>query len=119
VCLALPEAVEVTAWGHPNFRAGKKTFAVLEVYEGVLSICFKPDLETYRRIVKDERFFVTPYLTGRGWLSLTVDGPLDWSEVEGLCVQSYRHVALKRMLTALDAQDETSGTRRKRAARKP
>ena len=24
LCLALPEAKEVTAWGHPTFRAGKK-----------------------------------------------------------------------------------------------
>ena len=28
VCLALPESVEVEAWGRPTFRAGKKIFAV-------------------------------------------------------------------------------------------
>jgi len=27
LCLALPEAREVEAWGHPTFRAGKKMFA--------------------------------------------------------------------------------------------
>ncbi|HMF13765.1 MAG TPA: MmcQ/YjbR family DNA-binding protein [Gemmataceae bacterium] len=27
ICLALPEAGEVEAWGHPTFRAGKKMFA--------------------------------------------------------------------------------------------
>ena len=27
LCLALPETKEVTAWGHPTFRAGKKMFA--------------------------------------------------------------------------------------------
>ncbi len=29
ICLALPEAVEIEAWGHPTFRAGKKMFAAL------------------------------------------------------------------------------------------
>jgi len=33
-----------------------------------------------------------------------VDGPLDWREVEDLVLQSYRQVALKRMLAALDAR---------------
>ena len=27
VCLELPEATEVEAWGRPTFRAGKKMFA--------------------------------------------------------------------------------------------
>jgi hypothetical protein len=27
ICLALPEAAKVEAWGHPTFRAGKKMFA--------------------------------------------------------------------------------------------
>src|SRR5262249_7166614 len=29
LCLALPEASEVEAWGHPTFRAGKKMFAAI------------------------------------------------------------------------------------------
>ena len=33
LCLSLPETSEVGSWGHPNFRAGKKTFAVFETYE--------------------------------------------------------------------------------------
>ena len=27
LCLALPEACEVEAWGHPTFRAAKRMFA--------------------------------------------------------------------------------------------
>jgi hypothetical protein len=26
LCLALPETSERASWGHPNFRAGKRTF---------------------------------------------------------------------------------------------
>ena len=35
ICLALPEARETTTFGHPTFQAGKKTFAVLDHYQGV------------------------------------------------------------------------------------
>jgi len=102
LCLALPETSEVQSWGHPNFRAGKRIFAVLEVYRGQLSLCVRPDPATYRVLAKDSRFYVTPYIGNQGWLSLKVDGPLDWAEVRTLVLQSYRQVALKRMLAALD-----------------
>jgi len=33
-CLSLPESSEVGSWGHPNFRAGKRTFAAYEWIKG-------------------------------------------------------------------------------------
>ena len=114
LCLSLPETSEVASWGHPNFRAGRRIFAVLEVYRGQLSLCVRPDAATYRKLAKDERFYVTPYIGNQGWLSLAVDGPLDWREVEDLVLQSYRQVALKRMLAALGARPSK---RRGRGAR--
>ncbi|HUF71782.1 MAG TPA: hypothetical protein VMR74_02665 [Gammaproteobacteria bacterium] len=36
--------------------------------------------------------------------SLWADGPLDWKLVEALIEQSYRQVALKRMLSRLDGK---------------
>jgi hypothetical protein len=30
LCLALPESVEVEAWGRPTFRAGKKMLTALD-----------------------------------------------------------------------------------------
>jgi hypothetical protein len=32
MCLSFPETKEVSSWGHPNFRAGKKTFATFETF---------------------------------------------------------------------------------------
>ena len=106
----------MSSWGHPNFRAGKRTFAALEVYEGQLSVCFKPDPDSYRRIVKDPRFFVPPYVGQQGWLSLKVDAAL-----EGLLEQSYRGAALVRMLAALDGQPRPAAPppRERRPALKP
>jgi hypothetical protein len=49
---------------------------------------------------------------------LRTDSRLDWHEVETLLRESYRLVALKRMLAALDEQASASGKveqRRKRS----
>ena len=34
LCLSLPETSEVASWGHPNFGAGKRTFATFERVNG-------------------------------------------------------------------------------------
>ena len=104
LCLALPEACEVEAWGHPTFRAGKKVFAAFGELEGVLSLGLKAGFERQEELLKDARFFPTPYAAHQGWVSLHIDGDTDWEEVAGLVREAYRQVALKRMLKALDAE---------------
>ena len=101
-CLPLPEVRETKTFGHPTFQAGKKTFAVVEEYHGDLTICFKATRAEQRRLRKHASFFVAPYVGKHGWTSLKVGGKVDWAEVERLIVAAYRHVALKRMLAALD-----------------
>ena len=32
LCLAFPETSEVSFWGHPNFRAGRRTFPVVRAH---------------------------------------------------------------------------------------
>ena len=64
--LALPEAVESNAFGHPNFKAGKKTFCVYESYEGRASLALKPPRVEGERRLADPRFFRTPYLGKQG-----------------------------------------------------
>lgn len=102
ICGGLPEMTEVEAWGHPTFRAGKKMFAAFgEGQEGV-SIGLKVGHERQEELLKDGRFFPTPYAAYQGWVSLRVDGQTDWQEVAGLLREAYRQVALKRMLKELD-----------------
>ena len=102
ICLALPETAEVEAWGHPTFRAGKKMFAAFgEGQEGV-SIGLKVGHDRQEELLKDDRFFPTPYAAHQGWVSLRVDGKTDWGEAAGLVREAYRQAALKRMLKALD-----------------
>ncbi|SRR5579885_645994 len=105
LCLRLPEACEVEAWGHPTFRAGKKMFAAFGEEDGRLSLGMKVGFDRQDKLLNDRRFFPTPYAARQGWVSLTINNSTDWTEVEGLLREAYRQVALKRMLQALDAQE--------------
>ena len=100
-CLALPETTEADSWGHPNFRAGKRTFVSFEWIRGRPSIAFRLDPADVDRLSGLGEFFVTPYGQGR-WVSAWADRKLDWKHVERLILQSYRVVALKRMVAILD-----------------
>jgi predicted DNA-binding protein (MmcQ/YjbR family) len=102
LCLALPEARETVTFGHPTFQAGKRTFAVLETYRGELSLALKASPDVAHALLDDPRFYPTPYSGKHSWVSMRVGrGPLDWKEIRALVVQSYRQVALVRMLRAL------------------
>jgi hypothetical protein len=105
VCLAFPEAVEVEAWGRPTFRAGKKMFAVFGTHdERARSLIVRPDPAEREALLADSRWFVPPYFGPSGWLALHLDAAaVDWTEIRELAESSYRQVALKRMLAALDA----------------
>jgi predicted DNA-binding protein (MmcQ/YjbR family) len=105
VCLALPEAVEVEAWGRPTFRAGKKIFATfIGSEEEEYGLILKPDPDDADALRQDDRFFAPKYWGPGGWLQLRLGAAaVDWEEVAELVEGSYRQVALKRMLTALDA----------------
>jgi predicted DNA-binding protein (MmcQ/YjbR family) len=104
VCLAFPESAEVQAWGRPTFRAGKKMFAVFDRDdEHPYAVVFKPDPPEREALLGDPRCFVPKYFGPYGWLALEFTGTeVDWVEVAELMDASYRQVALKRMLAALD-----------------
>jgi predicted DNA-binding protein (MmcQ/YjbR family) len=105
LCLSLPETSEVGSWGHPNFRAGKRTFATFEWIGDRPSIAFRLNTTDINLLLRRNEFFVTPY--GRGqWVSIWADAPLDWRFVGDLLRRSYRVVALKRMISALEGNCE-------------
>jgi predicted DNA-binding protein (MmcQ/YjbR family) len=101
LCLSFPETSERLSWGHPNFRAGQRTFAAFEVVKGRPSIAFHLNSTDIDLLLRRKQFFITPYGRGR-WVSLWADGTIDWRLVAELLERSYRLVALKRMITALE-----------------
>lgn len=105
VALSFPEATEVEAWGRPTFRAGK----IFCLYSGIedrpYGVIFKPDADERMALLEDDRFYSPPYYGPGGWLTLDFEAaPVDWEEVRELLDASYRQIALKRQLKALDAQ---------------
>ncbi len=104
-CLALPEAVEIEAWGRPTFRAGPrgKMFAIFEGHgDHPYGLIFKPEAGERAALVADSRFYSPAYYGPSGWLALDLTAaPPDWDEVAELVSGSYRQVALKRQLAAM------------------
>ena len=106
-CLSFPETSETWSHGHPNFRAGKKTFAAFEIVRGRPSIAFRLAPTNVERLLRRRDFFATPY--GRGvWVSVWADVRLNWRLVERLVEKSYREIALRRMIAVLDARRRQS-----------
>jgi predicted DNA-binding protein (MmcQ/YjbR family) len=105
ICLALPEACEIEAWGHPTFRAGKKMFAACGGKPGEMTLGMKMSFARQDELLEDDRFFPTPYAARQGWVSLRLDAKTDWKEIAELLREAYRQVALKRMVKALDGDD--------------
>ena len=102
VCLSLPEAAETVKWGHPTFVAGRKMFAVLDEYGGRSCIAFRATPLRQAQLIRDQRFYAAPYAAAHGWVCMHADQAVDWKEVAELLHDSYRLVALKRMLDAMD-----------------
>jgi predicted DNA-binding protein (MmcQ/YjbR family) len=103
ICLALPEACEVEAWGHPTFRINKKIFVACgNGDDGKASMNFKPDPLVREALLPREGFFVPAYVGTKGWLGMNLSSETDWNEVAALVTMSYRQFCLKRNLKALE-----------------
>jgi len=98
ICLALPETTETLTWGHPNFRVDNKIFCSFGgEHLGLSAISLKVGLEHQPLFLADPRFFKTPYVGNKGWVSLKVEGRMNWTEVRELVCASYRLIAPKRL----------------------
>jgi predicted DNA-binding protein (MmcQ/YjbR family) len=105
ICFELPEVVEVQAWGRPTFRAAKPIFVhVAATMERPLSIVVKTDPDEHLALLQDGRFSGVPYYSRERWLGADLDAPdTDWDLLAELIETSYRQVANRRQLAALDA----------------
>ncbi len=103
ICLALPEAAEIEAWGDPTFRVRDKIFAMQKVGDGRISIWCKAPAGAQDVLVgaNPAQFFVPPYVGHNGWIGIRIDRAPDWDEVGDLIEQSYRMTAPKRLTELL------------------
>ena len=104
LCLRLPEAHEVEAWGEPTFRVRNKLFAMFANagnHHGagrpaVWCKAVKSNQELMVRM-RPDRFFVPPYVGPSGWIGVWLDGVADWDELDDLLRDAYRLTAPKKL----------------------
>ena len=104
ICAEYPEFAEKMAWGRPTFRAGAKLFVVMgSSMDRPHTMVFKPDPDERPALLEQDGFFVPPYFGPGGWLGIDLERPdTDWVFVAELVDESYRQVALKRQIAALE-----------------
>ncbi len=110
LCLALPEAHEVVAWGEPTFRVRNKLFAMYASAgnhhgAGRAAVWIKAARSSQALMVQHDadRFFIPPYVGVSGWVGMWLDKRPAWTEVNELLRDAYGRTAPKRLLAQLDA----------------
>ena len=108
LCLALPEAHEVEAWGEPTFRIKNKIFAMYASANnhhggGRHAVWCKAAAVNQRLMIEAEpkRFFKPPYVGPSGWIGVWLDGNVDWKELAELLRDGYTLTAPKKLLGLL------------------
>jgi predicted DNA-binding protein (MmcQ/YjbR family) len=105
ICLAFPDAWEKEAWGEPTFRVGERMFAVFSNDhhgDGRVAIVCKapPGMQDDAVRGDPERYYVPPYVGGKGWLGMRLDRGLDWKIVASVLRQAYAETAAGARKTA-------------------
>jgi predicted DNA-binding protein (MmcQ/YjbR family) len=121
LCLALPEAHEVEAWGEPTFRVRNKIFAMYAA-EGhhhgdrrpAVWLKAAPGDQEAMVSAAPDCFFAPPYVGPKGWIGVWLDGAVAWDDVAEFVRDSYRLVAPKKLGTLLDSGASGSGGRASR-----
>ena len=103
IAMALPETTERLSHGSPTFFIrGKQTFVMfVDDHHGdqITGIWCAAPLGAQAELVDDEpdRFFVPPYVGGRGWLGVRLEQPMADGELETIIREAYLHVAPKKL----------------------
>ena len=113
--MALPEVTERLSHGTPTwFVRDKRSFVQFWVHGHHedqfphLWCAAPPGAQQELTESEPDRFFRPPYVGGRGWIGVRMDGDVDWDEIDRICVDAYRVVAPPPLLRRLDALDPPS-----------
>ena len=108
ICLAFPGVTERVSHGAPAFFCDRQFVALWadghhdHVFPH-LWCAAPPGAQAELVATEPERFFRPPYVGGRGWLGVRLDGEIDWGEIAAVCQEAYRVIAPKRRIAELDA----------------
>lgn len=126
IALALPEVFEKRSHGEPTFWVHKRMFAMFASAQnhhgaGRDAVWCKAAHMTQEIVVSrwPDRYFVPPYVGVSGWFGIDLDRRPNWQEVADRLEESYRLVASRRLLAALDGEAtdriDNTGPRSRRA----
>lgn len=108
ICLELPEAHEVEAWGTPTFRVRNKLFAMYasaDTHHGAgrpaVWICSNGAQQDLAIHAKPDRYFKPPYVGPSGWIGAWLDRNPPWREIAELLRDGYRRRAPSRLAALL------------------
>ena len=108
ICTALPGVTEKLSHGAPAFFATRQ-FVMLwpdghhDNHFPHLWCAAPPGVQAELVGTEPDRFFRPPYVGGRGWVGVRLDGDVDWDELAAVCEEAFRTVAPKRLIAELDA----------------
>lgn len=111
ICLALPDAHEVPAWGTFTWRT-KKIFAMYAMASDSKHSGGRPGVwlaaapGNQSLMVKDrpDRFYRPPYVGAGGWVGVWLDKRPPWKEIAQLVEDSWRLTAPTATRKKLDAK---------------
>jgi predicted DNA-binding protein (MmcQ/YjbR family) len=96
LCLALPGAHEVKAWGAPTFRVRNKLFVMYAHADnhhgaGQNAVWLNSTATNQSFMVADnpKRFFVPPYVGPSGWIGVRLGGRVSWKQLAVLIRDAY------------------------------
>jgi predicted DNA-binding protein (MmcQ/YjbR family) len=105
ICLALPEAHEVEAWGAATFRVKNKLFAMYSATDsghsgGRPGIWIKSTHVNQDLLIHSDpfRFFKPPYVGPSGWVGVYLDKRPSWATVADLLRDAYLLTAPKKLI---------------------
>lgn len=109
ICLAFPGVTERLSHGAPAFFVTRQFLTIWTQghHEDTFAHlwCAAPPGAREALVTRSpERFFRPPYVGGRGWVGVHLEGALDWDELEELCDDAYRVIAPARLIAELDAR---------------
>jgi hypothetical protein len=125
ICLSLPEAKEVEAWGAPTFRIGKifAMYAEADNHhgDGREGIWVKSDHFTQDLLVRGQptRYFKPPYVGPQGWTGVYLDTNTDWIALTVLLRDAYRVTAPKKLAALVPDDDGDAPPKKKAVTRRP
>lgn len=95
MCLALPGTSEKRSHGEATFWVGGRMFAMFDDHHhGAphVAVWLAMPLGAQEALVYQDpkRFFVPPYVGGRGWVGVRLDGRPSWKTVEKVVREAYR-----------------------------